>query len=174
MQDAYRLHQLKSYLEAYTERGSEDEWIVGGPAAMNGISPEILYLLDSALGLCMPQGNIGHVHGNPWGSVHDASAAAGLDVTWLTQCPKPCHRDDDHLRRIFRDAVKRSGVRRPITPHDIRRAAATHLHLAGMPLKRLQDILGHNSLEVTQLYILEDESEINGSHRPFDLLSGID
>ena len=62
---------------------------------------------------------------------------------------KRYHRADDHLRRIFRDAVKRSGVRRRITPHDIRRAAATHLHLAGMPLKRLQDILGHNSLEVT-------------------------
>ena len=87
---------------------------------------------------------------------------------------KRYHRDDDHLRRIFRDAVKRSGVRRRITPHDIRRAAATHLHLAGMPLKRLQDILAHNSLEVTQLYILEDEAEINGSHSPFDLPSGID
>ena len=43
-----------------------------------------------------------------------------------------------------------------------------------MPLKRLQDILGHNSLEVTQLYILEDEAAINGSHSPFDLLNGID
>jgi hypothetical protein len=31
-----------------------------------------------------------------------------------------------------------------------------------------------NSLEVTQLYILEDESEINGSHSSFDLLNGID
>ena len=32
--------------------------------------------------------------------------------------------------------------------------------------------LGTN--EVTQLYILEDETEINGSHSPFDLLNGID
>jgi len=84
---------------------------------------------------------------------------------------KRYHRDDDHLRRIFRDAVKRPGIRRRITPHDIRRNAATHLHLAGMPLKRLQDILGHNSLEVTQLYILEDEAEISGAHSPFDLLN---
>ena len=64
---------------------------------------------------------------------------------------KRYHRDDDHLRRIFREAVKRSGIRSRITPHDIRRSAATHLHLAGMPLKRLQDILGHNSLEMTRL-----------------------
>ncbi|MEM7316837.1 MAG: tyrosine-type recombinase/integrase [Planctomycetota bacterium] len=87
---------------------------------------------------------------------------------------KRYHRDDDHLRRIFREAVKRSGIRRRITPHDIRRAAATHLHLAGMPLKRLQDILGHISLEVTRLYILEDDTEINGSHSPFDLLDELD
>ena len=39
------------------QRGSEDEWIAGGPAAVNGMSSEILYLLDSAQGLFMPQGN---------------------------------------------------------------------------------------------------------------------
>jgi hypothetical protein len=43
-----------------------------------------------------------------------------------------------------------------------------------MPLKRLKGILEHNSLEVTQLYILEDEAEIKGSHSPFDLLNEID
>ena len=87
---------------------------------------------------------------------------------------KRYHNDDDHQRRIFRDAVRRSGIRRRITPHDIRRAAATHLHLSGMPLKRLQSILGHNSLDVTQLYVLEDEAKINGSHSPFDLLNGLE
>ncbi len=86
---------------------------------------------------------------------------------------KRYHSDDDHQRRIFRDAVLRSDIRRRITPHDIRRAAATHLHLSGMPLKRLQAISGHNSLEMTQLYILEDEAQINGSHSPFDQLNGL-
>ena len=42
-----------------------------------------------------------------------------------------------------------------------------------MPLKRLQDVLGHNLLEVISLSILEGDSEINGSHSPFDLLNGI-
>ena len=40
-----------------TQKGSEDEWITGGPVTVNGISSEILYLLDSAQGLFMPQGN---------------------------------------------------------------------------------------------------------------------
>jgi len=40
-----------------TQKEDEDEWIAGGPAAVNGMSSEILYLLDSAHGLCMPEGN---------------------------------------------------------------------------------------------------------------------
>jgi len=47
-------------------------------------------------------------------------------------------RDKDPLRRIFREAVERSGVMRRFTLHDIQRAAATHLHLDAMPLKRLR------------------------------------
>lgn len=112
--------------------------------------------------------------------------SAPRDIRWMWLFPsltlsrdpsvgrlKRYHSDDDHQRRIFRDAVLRSGIRRRVTPHDLRRAAATHLHLAGMPLKRLQAILGHNSLDTTELYILEDEAQINGSHSPFDLLGGV-
>ncbi len=43
-----------------TQKGCEDELTVGGPAAMNGCSSEILYLLDPAHGLCMPEGNTLH------------------------------------------------------------------------------------------------------------------
>lgn len=113
--------------------------------------------------------------------------SASRDIRWMWLFPseflsrdpadghlKRYHCDDNHQRRIFREAVLRSGIRRRITPHDIRRAAATHLHLSGMPLRRLQSILGHYSLDVTQLYILEDEAEINGTHSPLDLLDGVE
>ncbi len=43
-----------------TQKGCEDEPTVGGPAAVNGISSEILYLLDPAQGLFMPEGNTSH------------------------------------------------------------------------------------------------------------------
>jgi hypothetical protein len=52
-------------------------------------------------------------------------------------------------------------------------AAATHTPVSGMPLRPLPANLGYNSLEVTQLSILEDEAEINGTHSPFDLLHGV-
>jgi hypothetical protein len=34
--------------------------------------------------------------------------------------------------------------------------------------------LGHNSLEMTQRYILEDEAQINGTPSQFDLLYGVE
>jgi hypothetical protein len=43
-----------------------------------------------------------------------------------------------------------------------------------MPLKRPQDIRGHNSVEVTQLYIWQDEAGTNGSDSLFELFTEID
>jgi hypothetical protein len=45
---------------------------------------------------------------------------------------------------------------------------------SSMPLKRPQDIREHNSVEVTQLYIWEDEAGTNGSDSPFELFTEID
>ena len=51
-----------------TQKAREDELTVGGPAAMNGSSSEILYLLDSAQGLCIPECNIGRRIKGEWRS----------------------------------------------------------------------------------------------------------
>jgi hypothetical protein len=45
---------------------------------------------------------------------------------------------------------------------------------SSMPLKRPQDIRGHNSVEVTQLYIWQDEAGTNGSDSLFELFTEID
>jgi integrase len=81
------------------------------------------------------------------------------------------HMDADHSRKVFKQAIAKAGIDRRITPHDLRRTAATRMHFEmGMPLVRLQVILGHNSLDQTREYILEDEININGSMSPFDAL----
>ena len=47
-----------------TQKGSEGEPTGCGHSAVNGMSSEILYLLDSAQGLCMLEGNVsGRVDG---------------------------------------------------------------------------------------------------------------
>lgn len=81
------------------------------------------------------------------------------------------HIDADHARKVFKQGLVKAGIDRRITPHDLRRTAATRMHFEmGMPLVRLQTILGHKSLDQTREYILEDEIKINGSMSPFDAL----
>lgn len=81
------------------------------------------------------------------------------------------HIDPDNSRKVFKASLAKAGIDRRITPHDLRRTAATRMHFEmGMPLARLQVILGHNSLDQTREYILEDEIQINGSMSPFDAL----
>jgi integrase len=81
------------------------------------------------------------------------------------------HIDADNARKVFKSSLAKAGIDRRITPHDLRRTAATRMHFEmGMPLVRLQVILGHNSLDQTREYILEDEIKINGSMSPFDAL----
>lgn len=79
------------------------------------------------------------------------------------------HIDADNSRTVFRRALSAAGIDRRITPHDLRRTAATRMHFEmGMPITRLQYILGHNSLDQTREYILEDEIAITGTMSPFD------
>lgn len=85
------------------------------------------------------------------------------------------HLDDDNCRKVFRSALFATRIDRRITPHDLRRTAATRMHFEmGMPLVRLQKILAHKSLDQTREYILEDEIAINGSMSPFDGLPSVD
>ena len=46
---------------------------------------------------------------------------------------------------------RRAGLRK-LSPHDLRRAYATHMLLAGAPLRWVQALLGHQSLLATQVY----------------------
>ena len=57
LQGAYK-DVVRSRILKRTQKGSEGEPTGCGPAAVNGMSSEILYLLDPAHGLCIPEGNI--------------------------------------------------------------------------------------------------------------------
>jgi integrase len=55
------------------------------------------------------------------------------------------------LGRPLARAIKRSGVKR-IRFHDLRHTAASHLVMAGVPIKTVQEILGHSDLAMTLRY----------------------
>lgn len=67
------------------------------------------------------------------------------------------------VAQIVERAVDRSGVEKRVTPHTFRHTMATHLLRNHADLRHIQAILGHKSLESTQIYThvsLEDLKEV--------------
>jgi site-specific recombinase XerD len=71
-------------------------------------------------------------------------------------------------------AHRASGITKPITPHSLRHAFATHLLEAGTDVRRIQLLLGHRSLATTSRYLKVATSEVCATTSPLDLLPAVE
>ncbi len=55
-------------------------------------------------------------------------------------------------RRIFNKLVEKAEINKPVTLHMLRHSLGTHLLKQGMQLEQIGQLLGHKSLNTTQLY----------------------
>ena len=80
----------------------------------------------------------------------------------------PSNRGQMMTRQTFWHAVKkyslRVGIRRPISPHTLRHAFATHLLNHGADLRAVQMMLGHADLSTTQIYTYVAKERLKALH----------
>lgn len=74
------------------------------------------------------------------------------------------------LAKIIKRAARNANIRKTVTPHTLRHSFATHLLEAGTDLRTIQTLLGHNSLETTQMYTYVANSSLQNIKNPLDSL----
>lgn len=72
--------------------------------------------------------------------------------TWLFEGQDGGPYSVESIRKVFRAALEKAGIKRAATPHSLRHSFATHLLEQGTDLRYIQELLGHNSSKTTEIY----------------------
>jgi integrase/recombinase XerD len=74
------------------------------------------------------------------------------------------------LQSVLKQALDKTGIKKPVTLHWLRHSYATHLLEAGTDLRYIQEILGHKSSKTTEIYTHVSTKSIQKIISPFDTL----
>ena len=82
------------------------------------------------------------------------------------------HIHPDSAARILRNACQNLGIEGAST-HSFRRTALTMMSNAGIPLRVVQEVSGHRSLEVLQKYLEVQPEQVKGAVASLSMLSHV-
>jgi integrase/recombinase XerD len=94
---------------------------------------------------------------------------------WLFPGEKPGYPiTRDAVFDACRKAAQRAGIAKPVHPHSLRHAFATHLLEDGADLLSIQKLMGHASLKTTARYLHLADTTIRSTRSPLETLGSLD
>jgi site-specific recombinase XerD len=78
--------------------------------------------------------------------------------------------DPDQARKVFKAALRETGLTKKATPHALRHTYATLLLEQGTDLRVIQVLLGHKTLRSTERYLHVTTHLLTASADPLGLL----
>ena len=85
------------------------------------------------------------------------------DVLFLSRTGRPL--DRVRIYQIVKAAAEEAGLTMACSPHALRHSFATHLVAGGADLRSVQEMLGHASLQTTQVYTHVDHERLRAIHQ---------
>jgi len=74
------------------------------------------------------------------------------------------------IAKILKRAAAKAGIEKRVTPHILRHSFATHLHEHGLDIRYIQDLLGHDSSETTEIYTHISTRAFEKIKSPLDII----
>ncbi|MEX2511688.1 MAG: site-specific integrase [Cyclobacteriaceae bacterium] len=74
----------------------------------------------------------------------------------------------ESLQSVLKQALRKTGIQKPVTLHWLRHSYATHLLESGTDLRYKQELLGHNSSKTTEIYTHVSTKSLQNIKSPFE------